>query len=402
MTNKQPLALFIFAYAIMIFFISTLRVSAAEPEVLTDQDSTPDSATSAEVLQLEDLPGLAGGTKAGAVQDGPVLKDVSTVEQGGQTLLVKTWDVAPTYNADELVEADFEKGGIHYKKAYLLQVSENYDNQTKLASETVTVAHDSRDDVMAKLQPLMDYNQDGYTGQLTLQAEAIVTEAVGRSSYTYAISDVREYPGLERNDPYNVPKSVEKEGATLQMVDVKWSQSPDGTYTATASYSGSATGSKVTGYTSTATYLGEVKKEVLDSITYAVVYEGSLIPPPPFDFSPYVVAGGGAVLLLAALLIFLNKRDNTKIYAMIGREYQLVHKQKLTSLAPIIDLSPQEISGQSEEFMVTLDRIAVRKLRGHTIKIIGKDGMMKEHRVYKIRQFYIGQRYGDMEEAYDE
>ena len=75
---------------------------------------------------------------------------------------------------------------------------------------------------------------------------------------------------------------------------------------------------------------------------------------------------------------------------MIGKEYQLVHKQKLTSLSPIVDLSPREISGDSEEFMVVLSRLAVRKLRGHNIKIIGKDNVMKEQRVYKVRHFRIG------------
>jgi len=144
--------------------------------------------------------------------------------------------------------------------------------------------------------------------------------------------------------------------------------------------------------------MGEVSKSALDSIIYAVVYEGSLIPPAPIDFSPYLLAGLGALIVLIAAVIILNRRDNTKVYAMIGKEYQLVHKQKLTSLAPIVDLSPREISGQSDEFMIVLDRLAVRKLRGHGIKIIGKDGMMKEQRVFKVRHFHIGQGF---EEEYE-
>lgn len=390
--NIRPVnTLAIGALSIAIFLSGTLRVSAAETLPSEDRES-PDYSAAYQFEEPQHSSILSGGSDNNA----PVLKDVLAVEQGGQTLLVKTWDAPPGYDSEQLVEADFEKGGLHYKRAYVLLVSENYDNQTKLASETVAVTHDRKGDVLTKLQPIIEYNQDGFTGQLTLNAGAIVTEAAGRSSYSYAVTDVREYTGLERNDPYNIPKTVDKNGVQLQLVDLSWKQLGDRSYTASAGYRGTATGSTVSGYTSTATYMGEVSKNILDSVTYAVVYEGSLIPPPPFDFSPYLLAGAGAVILVAAAAILLSRRDNTKVYAMIGKEYQLVHKQKLTSLAPIVDLSPQEISGQSDEFMIVLDRLAVRRLRGHSIKIIGKDGMMKEQRIFKIRHFHIG--HGSEEE----
>jgi len=367
---------------------ATLRVCAADP---SNTEVDADFTYRIEDTQLSAI--LTENTG-----DDPTLKDVRAVEQGGQTLLVKTWDVPPGYDSEQLVEPDFEKGGLHYKRAYVLLVSENYDSQKKLASETVTVPHDNKDDAMVKLQPIIEYNQGGFTGQLTLNTDAIVTEAAGQSSYSYAVTDVREYPGLERNDPYNIPKTVEKNGVQLQLVDLSWKQFGESSYTATVSYRGTASGTAVSGYVSTATYMGEVSKSALNSVTYAVVYEGSLIPPPPFDFSPYLLTGGGALLALIVAAVLLSRRDNTKVYAMIGREYQLVHKQKLTSLAPIVDLSPREVSGQSDEFMIVLDRLAARKLRGHSIKIIGKDGMMKEQRIYKVRTFHIGH---GLEEDYE-
>ena len=400
MMNRPLNALLLGAIAVMAFFSGAMRVQAAVAPYSADS-STEDTASA--VYQMEDGPDasiyeFAQNRLEQPEQAAPILKDVRAVEQGRQTLLVKTWDIPPGYDSEQLVEADFEKGGLHYKRAYVLLVSENHDDQRKLASETVTVTHDNKGDALTKLQPIIEYSQDGFAGQLTLQADAVVTEAAGQSSYSYAVTDVREYTGLERNDPYNVPKSVDKNGARLQLADISWSQLDEGNYTATASYRGTATGTAVSGYISTAVYMGEVSKSVLDSITYAVVYEGSLIPPPPFDFSPYLLAGGGGIIVLIIAVVLLNRRDNTKVYAMIGKEYQLVHKQKVTSLAPIIDLSPQDISGHSDEFMIALDRLAVRKMRGHTIKIIGKDGMMKEHRVFKIRHFHIG--HGTEEEAY--
>ena len=377
--------MFAVVFALILTSSGTLKAYASEPPASDAYVGADHSA----VYQVDDgaLSSIFGYDAGPA---SPVLKDVRAVEQGRQTLLVKTWDVPPGYDPELLVENGFERSGLFYKRAYILLVSENYDNMSRLASETATVSHETKDEAMALLQPIIEYNQDGYTGQLTLNADAIVTGAAGQNSYSYAVTDVREYPGLERSDPYLVPKSVEKNGVRLQLADIGWSQPGDGGYTATANYRGTATGTATTGYVTTAAYMGEVSKNVLDSVTYAVVYEGSLIPPPPFDFSPYLLIGGGIIIALIAAAFILGRQDNTKVYAMIGKEYQLVHKQKLTGLSPIVDLSPREISGQSDEFMVVLSRLGIRKLRGHNIKIIGKDNVMKEQRVFKIRHFRIG------------
>ena len=387
MSTKTINTLLVAAFSTLSILAGSMQVHAVDS---SESLSFPTDTNNTAIYQLDDS-GLSSLLNQGA-GIGPILKDVRSVEQGNQTLLVKTWEIPPEYNAELLAEEDFEKSGLYYKKAYLLQVSENYNNQQKLASETVVITHDNKADALAKLQPIIEYDRDGFSGQLTLQSDAIVTEAAGSSSYNYTITDTREYTGLERNDTYSIPKTVSKNGATLQLADVDWTPMGEGGYRALASYRGSVTGTMATGYISTATYIGEVTKNELESVTCAVVYEGSVIPLPPFDFSPYLIVGCGTVLLLGVAFFLLNKRDNTKIYAMIGKEYQLVHTQKLTTLAPIIDLSPEEISGRSDEFMIALNRLIVRKMRGHSIKIIGRDGVMKEQRVYKIRHFYVGRR----------
>lgn len=384
------------ALAITVFFSGTLRVFASDvPEqIIAESDSKT------VIYQIEDNAPLSTVLSNGWGDTDPTLKDVRTVEQGGQTLIVKTWDVPPGFDTEQLVEDDFEKNGLHYKKAYLLQVSENFENQTKLASETVTTAHEKKDDALAKLQPIIEYNQDGFTGQLTLKTDAIVTEAADTNNYSYAVTDTREFTGFERNDTYNIPKSVDKNGVPLQLMDVNWTQMGEGSYKATASYQGTASGTSVSNYISTATYIGEVAKKTLAGATYAVVYEGALIPAPPPDYLPYFLAAGITLLLLIALLALLNRRKNTKVFAMIGREYQLVHKQKISVLSPIVDLTPPEISSGNDEFMIALDRMAVRKMRGQFIKVVGKDGVIKEHRVTNIRHFHIRPNVNEYEREF--
>jgi len=395
MNTKPVHAMFAVVFAFILVMGVTLRAHAAEQQIPADNPDTGNFT----VRQVENNH-LYSILEDSAGYGAPVLTDVRVAEQGRQTLLVKTWDVPPGFDPERLVEDGFERGGLHYRRAYVLLASENFDDRRRLASETVTVAHERKGDALAMLPPIIEYSRGGYSGQLTLNTDTIITEATGQRSYSYAVTDVREFTGLARSDPYLVPKTVERNGVQLRLVELTWRQEREGGYTAIAGYRGTATGTASTGYISTAAYIGEVSKSVLGSVTYAVVYEGSLIPPPPFDFSPFLLTIGGTVILLIAAAILLNRRDNTKVYAMIGKEYQLVHKQKLTSLSPIVDLSPREISGRSDEFMITLDRLALRRLRGHSIKIIGKDGMMKEQRIYKIRHFHIG--HGIIEEEYEE
>ena len=80
---------------------------------------------------------------------------------------------------------------------------------------------------------------------------------------------------------------------TLQLRDVDWevtdstsmgySEIPT-SYTATAHYSGLASGTKAAGYLATASYSGEAEKEAIGKNTYTIVYEGEQIIV-PFTFA---------------------------------------------------------------------------------------------------------------------
>ncbi len=161
-----------------------------------------------------------------------VLKDVRMVHEDNQHLMIKTFEVPPDFDLAGLTEADFKKNGYSYKMSYLLQVSENYSHKSKLASQTVTITHKEKDEAVAKLAPLLDYSEGGFSGQLTLNLDSIFTEPSNQSSYTYRLTETREYTGFERNDTYGVPKTVNKGGATLQLVDVSWTPMGDGRYNA--------------------------------------------------------------------------------------------------------------------------------------------------------------------------
>ena len=71
-----------------------------------------------------------------APEDPAVLRDVRLVNENGQNLLIKTWEVPAGYDPERLTEADMEKGGYRYKKSYLMLISEDDRVETKLASQT--------------------------------------------------------------------------------------------------------------------------------------------------------------------------------------------------------------------------------------------------------------------------
>lgn len=376
-----------------LLLVASMSTTAfAEEPALTTPTDTPE-------------PTVTVTQEQGGEPEAATLKDVRMVSENGQNLLIKTWETAPDYDPDKLVEPDFQKNGYNYKKNYLLMVSENKNKQSKLASETVTVSHAQKDGAIAQLAPLLDYEQDGYKGQLTLDAASIYTEAANRQNYTYAITDTREYTGLERNDTYNIPKTITKGDATLQLADVDWTAMGEGSYRALASYRGSATGVNVSGYVSTATYLGEVKKDTLDSITYAVVYEGSAIPLPPPDYLPLILVGVGVVVLAGGLLLFWTKRRNAKIYAMIDGQYRVVQRIKVSYIDPIIDLTAPSLGGISRDYLVVIDRFAAKRLNNQFIRVICADGTVKEHRMVndgygcKLKVGAVDAAYHDFEEG---
>ena len=234
-----------------------------------------------------------------------------TEEEDGTRLLKKTFVVDAGVSPSELMEGSITRRGISYQ--YLEMVKEELpgSTETKTVSQKETISTGSKDQaaIAAQAEQTIPYEQDGFSGKLTLDTAGITAEESGRQSYSYGVNDTREYTGLASNDPYLIPKEVTKNGVTLAINDIQWTPTgvkPDGSgqpasYTATASYSGKGWGSKVTGYTATLPYSGEVTKEIPGKVQYTLVYEE--IPPElpepvqeePAGVSPLLVSGGIAL-----------------------------------------------------------------------------------------------------------
>ena len=234
---------------------------------------------------------------------------IETAEDAGVRLLVKTFLVPEGTDPQALVEESLTRRGITYQVSDILLRELEGDSQTKPVNKAVTIPAETDDteELLTLLSPTLEYGEDGYAGTLSLDPSSISAKAADTTSYSYTLKDTREYTGLDRNDPYYIPKSAEKNGVTLTLADVQWtpmasagdnSEVPS-LYRATAVYTGTAWGSKADGYLVTASYTGEATKaeegQKMVSIVYEEVPSAGLFGSFPWQAVLLVLIGAGAL-----------------------------------------------------------------------------------------------------------
>ena len=100
----------------------------------------------------------------------------------------------------------------------------------------------------------------------------MTVEVKGYQTNTRSLSATRTYPGLSDADLELIPKTITDSGNTLTLGAVEWSGGENGFYTATATYTGTATSRYATGYTVTASYTGEVAKTNCEVVIYTAIF----------------------------------------------------------------------------------------------------------------------------------
>jgi hypothetical protein len=182
----------------------------------------------------------------------------------------------------------------------------------------------------------LDYSENGFIGQLTLEAGSIVTEVESTRDYAYTISDSREFIGLERNDPAYIPKISSKDGVNLTLSDIQWTPGSSGNeqypvYSATATYTGKGYGNAPNGYLVTARYSGTVEKAIPGNVRYSIIYEAVPAPiiPETFDWgkagiiSLWVIGGCGLLALGVFAVKKLGRLSKQKKAAIGGYREEL-------------------------------------------------------------------------------
>lgn len=209
--------------------------------------------------------------------------EVRTSEENGMIRLERIYYLSTRDDPAVIPTEDFDREGRHYT---LLDILKNdlSETDTKDIIEVVTLESDTKDmgEIIKALEPELELvTEDGYSGILKPDYANIIVEAAGYRTSSWTVSATRTYPSLSDADTSLIPKSIEDCGRTLTLADVDWQTDAtdyvDGEalamrYTAVASYTGTATGQSVTGYTVTVNYGGEVTRTSVDTIIYTAIF----------------------------------------------------------------------------------------------------------------------------------
>ena len=202
----------------------------------------------------------------------------------GSQQLIKTYTLSPDADPQKLIEEPFELEGYAYAFADIVK-TENHVADTDRHTETVTLETSTNElaGILEQLLPVMEYDDGLYSGTLSLDHTSIRTEASGYTTKSRKISTTKTIGPVDRNDMSYVPATTVKDGVTLSLSGVDWqiigtdvvgdSLAPT-TYQAVASYSGKTYYQAATGYVTTASYVGDITRDGVESVTYQVTYLG--------------------------------------------------------------------------------------------------------------------------------
>ena len=199
--------------------------------------------------------------------------EVRTSEENGMIRLEKVYYLSTRDDPAAIPTGDFDREGRHYT---LLDVLKNDLSETdsKDYIEVVTLDSSTKDmaEIIKVLEPEREIaTEDGYTGILKPDYTKITVEAAGYKNNSWTVSAKRTYPNLSDADASLIPKTITDSGRTLTLAGVDWQEAGE-FYNAIASYTGTASGRSVTGYTVSVEYSGEVTKTSRDTVIYTAVF----------------------------------------------------------------------------------------------------------------------------------
>ena len=199
--------------------------------------------------------------------------EVRTSEENGMIRLEKVYYLSTRDDPSAIPTGDFDREGRHYT---LLDVLKNDLSETdsKDYIEVVTLDSSTKDmaEIIKMLEPKREIaTEDGYTGILKPDYTKITVEAAGYKNNSWTVSAKRTYPNLSDADASLIPKTITDSGRTLTLAGVDWQEAGE-FYNAIASYTGTASGRSVTGYTVSVEYSGEVTKTSRDTVIYTAVF----------------------------------------------------------------------------------------------------------------------------------
>ncbi len=309
---------------------------AGLPVSASDSGDTPETTITSTSTGDADSAKAAGATESALTAHSGVIEPVEVrMETLGEVpYITKVYELAG--GAEALPECEsFEQDGWVFSLHNTIHRQLPGKTEARFATQTMTVAleEDTLTALQAAAEPSIVYYEDGFTGLLRYSPGDVLFEAGGQTTYSYRATDVREYGALDRNDAAYIPKTVTKNGVLLTLENLEWvvmGTTPVGDslvpnlFKAIASYSGTTTGSRISGYTATVTYSGTVNKTTPGALLCSVIFRGE--PVIPVAMQP---GGAPSVLphVLTALGIIVALGGARTVFWLVRRRKRIADEQ---------------------------------------------------------------------------
>ena len=212
-------------------------------------------------------------------------------QENGRYEIIRTYELSAGEHPKDISRESFTRDGLLYELADITKKeTANADVREHKEVVTVNTATNDMAAILRLLEQTMDFqSDDGYIGVLSLDIASITVETAGTQTSNYTVSATREYPHLSSNDTSLIPKTITDNGRTLTLASIDWRTQNTSTvdyvaipdsYTAVATYTGTASRTTVTGYITKAEYNGVISKILTGKTVYTAHFIGVPIVSP--------------------------------------------------------------------------------------------------------------------------
>lgn len=207
----------------------------------------------------------------------------------------------------------------------VLPTTENISIET---TKTITTKSKNRDYIFRELPAIIDYEENGFTGQYYLDKDSLHIKTNYNGYTEYLIEENVIYKDLQKNDLAYIPKQITRKNMILDLLKTSWeiqsikmfgdNQVAD-KYIANCYYATKAKKDNPYTYTVIAEYDGIAEKTEENIFEYEVTYKYE-IPEKienqeenkNMNYVPIIVASSSVVIIVVFFFIRRNKKQEVK------------------------------------------------------------------------------------------
>jgi len=212
----------------------------------------------------------------------------------GHREIIRVYELSENDDSQHIRRAPFERDGFRFELAEITRREMPvYSAREHMEVVSVNTRTNDLTTVMQLLSPALEFmSEDGYFGVLSLDISTIQNESMGTTTSSHTVTRRREFSHLTSPDTALVPRTITDGGRTYSLYSVEWQtqrasetdyRDVPTTFTAIATYTGTARRTSTIGYTTTAAYRGTLSRITTGRVQYTVYFIGTPISKPEIN-----------------------------------------------------------------------------------------------------------------------